>query len=250
VYNNTTRRKGIVLKPTLTLLIPCFNEALRIERSLEQLKAWIDGNLDIPTKVVIVDDGSTDGSKSLIRNYPLDIKPIFLEKNLGKGGATAAGIHEVDTDFVLTMDLDLSTSLQGINTFYNEMVKTNVDLVVADRFHAQSQVTSSVSRKLSSKLFYTIVHRIINFETQDTQCGFKLYKTSVAKDLFSDLNFLGFSFDLEVLFHAESKYKIKQLPIQWVQKDGSRVRVIHDGLQMILDLLRLKMSKQGVRSED
>lgn len=231
------------MKPTLTLLIPCYNEAKRLPSSLLQLKAWTETNSSIPVKFIIVDDGSTDETKALAQDFPMDIQVISLTQNSGKGGAIAAGIKQVETDQVLIMDLDLSTSLICINHFYEEMTQTDVDLVVANRFHSQSQVTSSLKRRLSSKVFYTIVHSIVNFKTQDTQCGFKLFKTKVAIDLFSNLHFLGFSFDLEILLKAEPKYKIKQMPVQWVQKDGSRVSIIRDGMQMILDLLKLRFRK-------
>ena len=83
MYNKTI--KGLILKPTLTLLIPCFNEAMRLLRSLEQLKAWIETNTDIPTRLIIVDDGSTDDTKKIIEDFKkrinLKVNHVWHEDN-------------------------------------------------------------------------------------------------------------------------------------------------------------------------
>lgn len=228
------------MKPTLTILIPCFNEALRLSSTLSELEVWIGNQSDFASKIIMVNDGSTDETKRLIQDSHLNIELVSFEMNLGKGGAIAEGIKKLETDFVLIMDADLSTSLEEIRIFYEEIIRSNADLVVANRFHPKSHVTNSVMRKLSSRFFYLIVHAVARFKTQDTQCGFKLFKTNVARDLFSDLKFLRYSFDLEILFKAESRYQIIEMPVRWVQKDGSRVRVFRDGFQMIKDLLELK----------
>jgi dolichyl-phosphate beta-glucosyltransferase len=240
MYAKIQLLKGFILKPKLTLLIPCYNEALRLSSTLSELEIWMDGHSDICSRLMMVNDGSTDETKRLILESRLNIDLVSLDMNLGKGGAIAAGIKKIDTDLVLIMDADLSTSLKDIRTFYEEIVRTDADIVVANRFHPESHVTSSILRKLSSRFFYLIVHGLAKFKTQDTQCGFKLFKAEAARDLFSDLKFLRYSFDLEILFKAESRYHIKEMPVRWLQKDGSRVRLFHDGLQMVWDLLKLK----------
>lgn len=183
------------MNPTLALLITCFNESFRIKASLEQLKVWLE-NSDLPIEVSFVNDGSADHTVNIINGFDLEHRILNLENSQGKGGAIAEGIKTVETDYVLFMDADLATSLEDIKYFYQQALDTKADLIVANRSDPSSKITNSIFRSFISRAFTMIAHLIINFKTQDTQCGFKLFKTSVAKDLFSDLKVFDYSFDL------------------------------------------------------
>jgi dolichyl-phosphate beta-glucosyltransferase len=230
-------------QPILTLLIPCYNEVSRLPRALDELAHWIDLQNDTSVKIVFVDDGSTDGSADLIRQHRLRSELLILTSNFGKGGALAEGMKTISTDLVLTMDLDISTHLGCISEFVRHQRQTGADLIVGSRFHPQSYVHRPFIRSLASYGFFFVIHAIAGFRTFDTQCGFKLFRTQAGKDLFSDLQLKRYSFDLEILWKAEERYHIQELPIHWSDRGGSKLRLFSDGFQMIRDLLTLSRSK-------
>lgn len=231
------------MNQSLTVLVPCYNEAQRISGALDELKAWLSSHPDFPIKLHFIDDGSEDETVQLIEQSELADAIIKLPMNLGKGGALAAGMPSVETDYVLVMDADLSTSLECIQPFYDYLSNSSLDLIVANRSDPESRVTRSWSRGISSRIFSFLVRVLGDFNIHDTQCGFKMFKTKVAQDLFKDLSLTRYSFDLEILWRASQKYKIGELPIVWIEKEGSKIRLLKDGITMLKDLIKIKRDK-------
>jgi dolichyl-phosphate beta-glucosyltransferase len=219
----------------LTILIPCFNEEHRISATLKTLEAWVASGNGKTVEFIFVNDGSSDQTLMMLKQSTLFASVIHIETNQGKGGAIASGIEVVKSKWVLVMDADLSTSLECIETFYKAAELQNYDVLVGDRFHPLSNVRRSFTRSLSSYLFFFIIHALGKFEVFDTQCGFKMFRTSVAKELFKDLQLKRYSFDLEILSKAQGPFRILSLPISWEEKTGSGVRVLRDGFQILSD---------------
>jgi dolichyl-phosphate beta-glucosyltransferase len=239
--------KCLILQPgtqlteaKLTLLIPCFNESQRLPRALDELQSWQSSNSELNVKILFINDGSTDDTENLILKHPLKSTVLTLPENLGKGGAVAQGVKLVSTELVLVMDVDISTSLNCIPFFLEAMSSGSYDLIVGNRFHPLSRVHRPITRSISSYLFYFIIHAVGGFRTNDTQCGFKLYKTQIAQQLFKKLRLLRYSFDLEIIMRAEKNCSILELPVNWMDRGGSKVRILSDGFRMVSDLLELK----------
>lgn len=227
----------------LTVLIPCYNEEHRLPETLKVLSDWhsLVGNHDV--QFVFVNDGSLDRTSDILSKMSFPGSVVHIDKNQGKGGAIAVGLEVVKTKWVLVMDADLSTSLDCIDVFFTKAQNENYDLVLGDRFHPLSLVKRSPIRKLSSYVFFFIIHAGGDFSMFDTQCGFKLFKTTAAQELFKNLRLKRYSFDLEILYCAIPLFKIYSHPIKWTEKPGSGVRLFKDGLQMVYDFLLLKSRK-------
>lgn len=224
---------------SLTILIPCFNESARLVRTIRELEEWMNLSRDFTVSVLFVNDGSTDDTEEKLTRLKFEATVITSLVNLGKGGAIAHGMKFVESDYVLVMDADLSTSLEFIPLFFKH-IQEGPDLVIANRFHPLSHVERPWWRSFFSYVFFFVIHGLGSFKSFDTQCGFKMYKTATAKDLFKSLRFNRYSFDLEVIKNAELKYQIAELPVSWKDRGGSKVKLWRDGFGMIKDVLSLK----------
>ena len=229
-----------------SLVIPAYNERNRIEACLRAVADWVrsrPGGWD--WEVILVDDGSTDGTRGIARRLaddlglPLEIR--WHDRNRGKGRALREGVLASSGDPVLISDVDLSTPL-------TEWVKLAERLpthpvAIGSRALQEKLVRRKqpVYRRLLGKGGNVLVRMFAVPGIRDTQCGFKLFRGDVARDLFREARVNRFAYDMEILFLARRKgLAIAEVPVLWFNSPESKVSLLRDALPTLWDLLRLR----------
>jgi dolichyl-phosphate beta-glucosyltransferase len=230
----------------LSVVIPAFNEARRLPSYLHSVAAYLNGR-GLSHEILVVDDGSTDDTARLIEQAGTQhrtIRLIRLPRNSGKGAAVRAGMQFAQGELQLFADADGATPIQELERL-EAAVKNGADLAIGSRTLASRdsryQVRARLHRTLLGNLFNRVVRRLGIRDIHDTQCGFKLFRKSVAQDLFSVARIDGYGFDLELLYIAQQRgYRIAEVPINWTDQPGSKVRVIRDGFRMLREMLAVR----------
>tara|TARA_Y100000739_G_C20534478_1_gene430576 strand:- start:397 stop:1104 length:708 start_codon:yes stop_codon:yes gene_type:complete len=228
---------------SLSVIIPAYNEENSISQTLDTIVSFL-ANQNFDFEVIVVDDGSIDNTNDLI-NRRNDIQLITLEKNRGKGFAVKTGVLKSQKEFILFMDADHAIPINYITRFKKEI--TNYDIIIGSKYLDQNE-HYPFYRKFVGKVFSKLKYIITGLKIKDTQCGFKLFKKEVGKDLFSLSQITGWCFDVEILLLAQKKsFKIKEFPIKLSDINAqSNISILNSGSQMFMDLLKLRIKfKRG-----
>jgi len=205
-------------------------------------------------EVIVVDDGSTDGSVEFVEGFVKDNPKLKLLKNphTGKAGAVSAGMLKAEGEYVLFTDMDQATPIEELNKLLP--FKKQFDIVIGSR--NSQRKGAPWTRALMGKGMILLRTVIVGLRgITDTQCGFKLFKHEVAQKLFSRLSNLhhGYKkisgssvkagFDVELLLLAQKMgYAIKEVPVDWLYVETRRVSPVKDSLEAVDDLIRIKLS--------
>ncbi len=235
--------------PSVSLIIPCYNESIRVAKMIDGFKEFIATWHGL-FEIIIIDDGSTDDTVSLIKNNLLyknllaDNKiQLIQQTNTGKGGALQKGITAATLDFVLTVDADMATHPVEIMNWrlQNKATFARDTICIASRTLAASKLILISNRRSSGKLFNTIVRIITNLPFKDTQCGFKLYPRAIAQQLFANLRTKGWAHDVEILLQANKQsIPVIEMPITWNERDASKINVLRDGMKMLWEVMKMR----------
>jgi len=232
--------------PKLSLIIPAYNEAGRIESTLRHALQYFDEQ-DYAAEIVVVDDGSTDATTGVIRAfhtaYTTPVKLHSLPENRGKGAAVKVGMLDVARgDYRLFFDADASTPIEEVGKLWS-LLESGADIVIGSRSLPESEIElhQAKYRESMGRVFNHILRILKLTPFIDTQCGFKVFSAAAAKDIFSRQTLDGFSFDVEVLHIAQKHgYQIAEVPVRWRNNEASKVNPITDSFRMFCDLLRIK----------
>ncbi len=231
-------------KDFISVIIPAYNEEPRISETLKKIHQYLRENFE-DFEIIVVDDGSTDSTAALvsaIRNELSGIKLRQNGKNMGKGFSVKNGILSSKGNLVLMSDADLSTPIEELQKLL-PFIDRGFDIATGSRGLKESDIVIRQPwyRERMGKTFNVFVRLLLIGGIKDTQCGFKLFKGDVARRVFGKTRIHGFSFDVEVLFIAKKMgYKIKEIPIRWLNSPDSKVRVFKDSAKMLLELLKIK----------
>jgi dolichyl-phosphate beta-glucosyltransferase len=235
---------------SLSIIFPVFNEELRINNSLNKINKFIKIAKLKYVEIIFIDDGSTDKTFSIIKNFISEIRNnkkirVLLIKNyrnFGKGHSLKKGILHSRAEWVLTLDIDLSVNInQYQKWFLNKTSQKNYLIYFGSRNHPNSKVQKTFSRYLLGQFFRFIIYFLFKIKFYDTQCGYKLYKNIIAKKIFSKLKDDRFAHDVEIILIASfMKILIKEMPVDWVHKNHSKVNIFRDVFIMFWDLLMIK----------
>jgi dolichyl-phosphate beta-glucosyltransferase len=230
----------------LTIVIPAYNEAKRITRSLEDVKNFFR-SADKSIEIIVVIEKSTDDTLLLARqsagNDPR-FQIIANEVQKGKGFAVRTGMLKARGKFAFFMDLDLSTPLVEVFNFlayFDQHPETLV--LIGSRQHPKSTLIKRQHplRQKMGSIFNGLVQMFALKGISDTQCGFKAFRKEVVLPIFKRCKLNGFSFDVEVLMLAEALgFKFEALPVKWINAADSKVRMIQDSMKMFFDVLKIK----------
>lgn len=231
---------------SISVVIPAYNEESRIRPTLEKVHAYCADRFG-ESEIIVVDDGSSDNTSTLVADIAGSLENIHLiacQKNAGKGHAVRKGVLASRGGLVLISDADLSTPLEELERLV-PFIHSSYDIVIGSRGLRESRIIERQPwyREGMGRVFNIFVRMIIIRDIKDTQCGFKLFKGDIARDLFSKSCIDGFSFDVEVLYLAKKAgYKIKEAPVQWINSPFSRVELISDPLKMFFELLKVRVN--------
>lgn len=228
-----------------SLIIPMFDESMRIEGSLRALAGSPLHAAE--TEIILVDDGSTDETvavaERLIAELGLGARVIRLPRNVGKGGAVQAGVAAAAGRAVVFVDADLSAPPEAVVSCFEHVEAGKAEVVVTTRVHPDAVITDlpPATRRYGGKVYNTLLRLLGLTQMSDTQCGLKGFTADAAHRLFSDLRVQGFAFDVEILRRAAQEgFSVIELPIEWHHVEASRVRPVRDGLRMAADAVRIR----------
>jgi len=230
----------------LSIIVPAYNEENRIAPTLARIVEYMTAR-DEPYELIVVDDGSRDRTPAIVAEFAANnptARLLALTRNAGKGAAVRAGVLASRGDQVLFSDADLSTPIDELAQLRTAL-GAGADLAIGSRAAAGATRTQPLLRRLQSSAFHLIT-RAFGFRVvtaiADTQCGFKLFRGSVARVLFRELSLAGFAFDVELLELAHRRFRIDEVPVVWTHVDGSKVRPGIDAIKMLGDLLRVRFA--------
>lgn len=207
-------------------------------------------------EVIIVDDGSDDGSSEFTERFSKENKNFRLVKgsHSGKEGAVTKGMLEARGEVRLFTDMDQATPIEEVEKLL-PFINKNFDVVIGSR--SRNRKGSPLSRRVMSQSMIILRKVMVGiYEIQDTQCGFKMFSSEAADKLFKKINTLhnGFSeihgsnvtagFDVELLFIANKMgYKIKEVPVEWLYVESRRVSPIKDSINGLFDLAKITVNR-------
>lgn len=234
------------MKPSISIIIPAYNEETRINKLFEALSLLFINNNYSDLEVLFVDDGSTDNTLSRLESFRNDhfnyVKVISYIKNKGKGFAVRVGMLEAKHDWRIFLDADLSVSLEQIEKF-SPYMKSGPVVIIGSRNlkNSNTLVYQPVIRRNLGK-FYSLISRfVMGVNATDFTCGFKCFSKEATEIIFSQAKINRWSFDSEVLFLA-NKYGIPifETSVTWQNNIDTKVSLFKDVLQSFVDLLRIR----------
>jgi dolichyl-phosphate beta-glucosyltransferase len=232
----------------LSVVIPAYNEALRIEPSLQRVWNYLrvchgEGRFEI----IVVDDGSKDGTATTVEEFrakAAEVRLIRFPHNRGKGAAVRAGMLAAIGDAILFSDADFSTPIEEVEGAL-KLLQEGGDVVIGSRALAGSQVLvrQTLLRESLGRLFNRLIRAFLRIPFRDTQCGFKLFRREAARAVFQRARTDGFAFDVETLLLAlQLGYVVREMPVRWINDPESRVNLLRHPAQMLGDLWRIRRS--------
>lgn len=228
----------------LSLVLPAYNELVRLPPSLDLIRRHLDG-AGRSYEVLVVDDGSTDGTRAMVEKYQPSwpqLRLIVFDRNLGKGAAVRAGMLKGSGRLRAFSDADLSTPIAELYKL-ESAIQSGAGVAIGSRAMPDSRIElhQPLYRELMGKTYNQALRRLVLPGLRDTQCGFKMFTAEAAVSCFTPLRTPGFGFDAEVLLRARlQSIQIAEIPVIWRNAAGTRVSSLRDGGQMLADLLRLR----------
>lgn len=232
----------------LSVVIPAYNEAGRIVRSLDRVREFLDSR-PWRWEIIVADDGSTDPTAHVVqqmvdRDVTQRIRLISSRQNRGKGAALRAGVAASRGRRILMMDADLATPIEELDRL-NEALEVGAKVAVGSRAVAGAQITRPQSwlRVLSGRLGNLWIRSLAVPDVHDTQCGFKLFDGDLGRQLFAMSREDRFGVDIEILCLARRRLRlpIAEIGITWQHQTGSKVR-LRDYLDVLLKVPRIAWS--------
>jgi dolichyl-phosphate beta-glucosyltransferase len=230
----------------LSLIVPAYNEQHLIADNLEILVQFLQVRF-ANFEILVVDDGSTDESARVVRQFS-ETRPNvrLLEQitNQGKGRAIQRGVQESRGEYIFFMDADLPYDLAAVDVFMTAL-RGEYDLAIGSRHLEGSEIKDVPPlRYLSGQVFSLLVALLMFPGIRDTQCGLKGFRAEAARQIFERVSIQKFGFDVEALYIARKrKYAILPIPVQMTGfRYDSRVKILRDSGRMFLDLFAIRLN--------
>ena len=227
----------------ISLIIPIFNEEERVH-NLNTLWDYIENRKYIK-ELIVVNDGSTDKSLTLLTNFQkkTKCKLISYRKNKGKGYAIKKGILSARGTHVVFMDVDLSTPPKMLGGL--KKIVRYTDIIVGTRKNNKAILLQRQPRirEVMGAFFTSISQKIIGVNVSDYTCGFKSFSKKAAKKIFTKQRINRWAFDAESLFLAKKYgFSISEFPVEWRDIKGTKVQFPQDAIQSFLDLIQIRLN--------
>jgi dolichyl-phosphate beta-glucosyltransferase len=236
----------------LTLIIPAYNEEVRLAGSLDAVRAFATSHPG-GCEVILVDDGSRDRTPGIARDFASALpgaRVLVNDRNRGKGYSIRRGVLEAKGRDILVSDADLSTPLGDAAKLLARLRAMGEGIVIGSRGLRTSnvEVHQNALRELMGRTFNLVVRTMTGLPFRDTQCGFKVMTRSVVLPIFSRARVDRFSWDVEILYVARKRgVKIEEVPVTWRNAPGSKVGILSAPIEMLRDVIRIRSwYRQGV----
>jgi dolichyl-phosphate beta-glucosyltransferase len=239
----------------VSLVVPAFNEAERLGRSLDVIVDFL-ASRHPAHEIIVVDDGSRDGTGELVeRRSGRDgrLRLARLRRNEGKGQAVKQGVLMARGAYVFFSDADLSVPVDTLSVFLEALSADRCDVAVGSRQSpgAVIEVPQPAYRRLLGEGYSRLSRAMLRLPVSDVTCGFKGFRGGVARDLFSRQRLRDWSFDSEILYLARSRgYRILELPVRWRDDRASKVRLSRDVARSFWGLVRIRVAASLGRYRD
>jgi len=234
----------------LSVIIPAYREADRIKETIERIRKELGSKIDDDLEIVVVDDGSKDGTETEARSAD---QLIVLPQNEGKGSALRNGVAKAKGRVVAFTDADLAyTPAQILGLLVQ--IENGYDWVVGNRHHADTRTVTEAGfiRGVGGRLVNFATHLLLLGQYRDTQCGLKAFRSDVAEALFTASTINGFAFDVE-LFHLAERWRLSlsEIPVEVEYSERTTVRAIQDGFLLLRDLIHVRrLASRGTYTID
>ena len=227
----------------MQLIIPARNEECRLPATLRALRAYALSTAELPRpplEVLVVDNASTDRTAEVAAAMDSPVMPVRVVRCevLGKGAAVRAGIAATTADVVGFMDADGATGLEAFESAA-VLLASGADVVIGSRAAegAATEARHTWVRGAGAALYRRAAALLVP-GIGDTQCGFKILKGDLARDVFAVCGTRGFSFDVEMLARCRGeRARVAEFPVRWVDVPGSTFSPLRHGLRSFADLV-------------
>jgi len=232
-------------KPYLSVVIPAYNEEKRIANTLLAIDKYLS-HQNYEYEIIVVVDGAKDATAQVVGKYLPLIKNLHLidnKDNHGKGAVVAQGMLEAQGEIRLFTDADNSTSIEQVANlipYFSE----GYDVVIGSRRVKGAKIAQHqpFMREIAGRVGNLIIQILAVPFVWDTQCGFKAFSSRAAEDIFKRLTIKRFGFDVEVLAIARfHKYKIKQVPIVWINDESSTVGA-SSFISVLMEVIKIRLN--------
>jgi dolichyl-phosphate beta-glucosyltransferase len=229
---------------TLTFIIPAYNESVRIRPTLHALLRYVrEQNWE--AEILVVNDGSSDDTAQIVREYGRSHPQVLLLENpgnRGKGFSVRNGMLHARGDICLFTDADLSSPMTEAQKLF-DAIDRGADVAIGSRWLRTELQTERqpLYRQAFGRIFNLALRVILGLRFADTQCGFKAFRRDAAQRIFSLQRIERWGFDPEILFLARrAGLRVEEVPVLWAHSEGTRLHPLRDGLRMFLEVLRVR----------
>jgi len=225
----------------VSVVFPAYNEAERLENAVEKT---IEALRKIASsyEIIIAEDGSTDGTDriaaELSRKHPF-VRHLHSDKRLGRGKALKKAFKMSKGKILVYMDVDLATNLRHLKTLVDS-IREGYDFATGSRMLPESKVERSLSRRIASTMYNSMVRALLGSKIKDHQCGFKSFKRESLLQILDDVTANHWFWDTEILVRAAYQgFKIKEFPVEWSGTSRTKVKLFKDSMTMGTQAIKL-----------
>lgn len=226
--------------PNYSIVIPAFNESARIPATLKEVVACIrERGWD--AEVIVVNDGSTDSTAAVVREFARtapEVRMIENPGNRGKGYSVRSGILQALGEVVMFSDADLSAPIEEADRLFAAIAE-GADIAIGSRWLEKGRQThrQPLYRQFFGRCFNAVTRGVMGLHFADTQCGFKAFTRAAAQTVFQLQTIERWGFDPEILFIAlKCGYKVVEVPVSWAHDARTRMSYLRDGMRMLQDV--------------
>ena len=230
--------------PTYSIVLPAYNESERIDATLQKISAHA-AQQHWNVEIIVVNDGSSDGTAAIVQSHAARCPGVRLIENpgnRGKGFSVRNGMLHAHGEILLFSDADLSSPIAEADKLF-AAIAGGADIAIGSRWLDVELQTKRqpLYRQLFGRIYNLALRLILGLRFKDTQCGFKAFNRRAAEALFSAQKIERWGFDPELLYLARRFHlKVKEVPVEWAHREGTRINPLRDGLRMLLDIFRVR----------